>query len=408
MTGADRGGTDRSDADRILRMILEGTAGQTGEAFFRALVRAVAEALDVYGAWVTEFTDDPVRLRALAFWLGDDYLDDFEYDYRGTPCDPVVRERRLVHFPDRMAERFPDDDELAKVGVAAYMGAPLEDVDGTVLGNLAVIHDSPLPEDPTATAVFRIFAARAAAELRRLRAEAEVRDREEELTRLVDSARDAIVGLDRELEVTRANAAAAKVFGASEARLVGSSFSRFLSLRSRLKLRRLMDELDARPAEHRSLWISGGLEAVRANGADFPAEATLSRFDVRDGTRYTLILRDVDARRRAERQLRSLTAETEYLREEIRALENFDEIVGESEPLLQVMREVRRVADTGATVLILGETGTGKELFARAIHEGSEREDKPLVRVNCAAMPANLIESELFGHEKGAFTGATA
>jgi transcriptional regulator with GAF, ATPase, and Fis domain len=102
-----------------------------------------------------------------------------------------------------------------------------------------------------------------------------------------------------------------------------------------------------------------------------------------------------------------LTVEAEYLREEIKELQSFDEIVGQSEPLARVLRDIEEVADTDANVLILGETGTGKELIARAIHRKSHRREKPLIKVNCAAMPGTLIESELFGHEQGAFTGAT-
>ena len=108
----------------------------------------------------------------------------------------------------------------------------------------------------------------------------------------------------------------------------------------------------------------------------------------------------------AERRIQTLTAEAEYLKAEIKALHNFEEILGQSPSLLRVLRAVQQVAETDATVLILGETGTGKELIARAIHAGSRRE-KPFVKINCAALPATLIESELFGHEKGAFTGAT-
>jgi transcriptional regulator with GAF, ATPase, and Fis domain len=108
-----------------------------------------------------------------------------------------------------------------------------------------------------------------------------------------------------------------------------------------------------------------------------------------------------------DRLRRKLEGERTYLVEEIRESHNFEEIVGQSAPLAEVLRRVSQVAPTDATVLIEGETGTGKELIARAIHNLSPRKEQMLVKVNCAALPAALIESELFGHEKGSFTGAT-
>src|SRR5262249_55047734 len=87
---------------------------------------------------------------------------------------------------------------------------------------------------------------------------------------------------------------------------------------------------------------------------------------------------------------------------------NFDELIGRSLAFIAVLEKLRLVAPTDASVLIQGETGTGKELIARAIHFASKRKDKPLIKVNCAALPTALLESELFGHEKGAFTGALA
>ena len=103
-----------------------------------------------------------------------------------------------------------------------------------------------------------------------------------------------------------------------------------------------------------------------------------------------------------------LHKENVYLKDEIKLNHNFEELIGRSASLKQVLHNVEKVASTDATVLLLGETGTGKELIARAIHSLSARSDRPLVKVNCAALPATLIESELFGHEKGAFTGAAA
>jgi PAS domain S-box-containing protein len=103
-----------------------------------------------------------------------------------------------------------------------------------------------------------------------------------------------------------------------------------------------------------------------------------------------------------------LEAENIYLKEEIKLAHNVDEIVGDSDAIKYVLFKIEQVGQTDATVLILGETGTGKELVARAIHNQSLRKDRPLVKVNCAALSASLIESELFGHEKGSFTGASA
>jgi transcriptional regulator with GAF, ATPase, and Fis domain len=93
--------------------------------------------------------------------------------------------------------------------------------------------------------------------------------------------------------------------------------------------------------------------------------------------------------------------------EEIRSSHDFDEILGEAPALTRLLEQVGLVAATDSTVLILGETGTGKELIARAIHDRSLRRERPLIKINCAALPRELVESELFGHEKGAFTGAT-
>ena len=101
-----------------------------------------------------------------------------------------------------------------------------------------------------------------------------------------------------------------------------------------------------------------------------------------------------------------LEAESAYLQEEIRLDHNFESIIGNSAALKYVLYKVEQVTVTDTTVLILGETGTGEELMARAIHKNSPRKTRPLVKVNCAALPPNLIESELFGHERGAFTGA--
>jgi formate hydrogenlyase transcriptional activator len=120
-------------------------------------------------------------------------------------------------------------------------------------------------------------------------------------------------------------------------------------------------------------------------------------------TRWFNTATDIEDRKRAEEELQR---ENIVLREELGKTSMFEEVIGTSQVLQMVLGRAAKVAPTDSTVLIMGETGTGKELIARAIHKRSKRSDRPFISVNCAAVPASLIMSELFGHEKGAFTGA--
>jgi PAS domain S-box-containing protein len=392
------------DEEGALRAVVEGTASETGQEFYRALVQNLATTLDVFGAWVTEFDEPEDRLRALAFWFGSQWVDGFEYRITGTACERAIRERRLIHIRDRgeMEASFAPESFRA-AGVVSYLGAPLLD-GGRVMGHLAVVDVRPLAAEPRIITLFELFANRARAEMRRLRLEAELRDSREELARLIDSAMDAIVVLDADLRIARMNPAAEKMLRCPE-HFRGSHVQALLGAPATANLRAVAEELERRTGGDRHLWIPA-LLAEPSGCAPFPAEATLSRFDARGRPGYTLILRNVDERLEAERSIRQLTCETEYLRE-VAAREEFGEILGDSPALRAALEGVAQVAVTDATVLLLGETGTGKELFAQAIHDRSARREGPLVKVNCAAIPATLIESEFFGHERGAFTGAT-
>ncbi|HWP66254.1 MAG TPA: sigma 54-interacting transcriptional regulator [Candidatus Limnocylindria bacterium] len=277
--------------------MFEGTAQETGRRFFAALAEHLARALGVYAAMVTEYDARTGRARTLGFFAGDQRIDHHEYDVAGTPCGVVLRGAQYVHHPADAQQAFPDDEDLRRLDVVSYMGVPLHDARGAVLGHLAVMDRAPMTDEPRHLALFHLFARRAAAELQRLRDEA-----------------------------ARGGAARA--------------------------------DATAAPAGN-----GNGEQALAALAADFLAA-------------------------------------------EPYAIGNA-EILGRSAALATLLRDVREVAPTDATVLLLGETGTGKELIARAVHEWSARRARPFVRVNCAAIAPSLIESELFGHEQGAFTGAT-
>jgi transcriptional regulator with PAS, ATPase and Fis domain len=424
MTGAPDVPAQRIDEDAALRAVVEGTVSETGREFYRALVRNLAIALHTHGAWVTEYDEGTDSLRALAFWFGGRFVDRFEYPIAGTPCEDAVRSQRVVHVPDRAVQLYPRDQVPFpdKVELVSYLGVALVGSDRRVMGHLAVVDVRPMPPEKRVLALFDVFASRALAEMRRTRLEEELRARQEKLSRLFDGAMDAIVEMDGDLRLTMMNAASEKLFrcGTGEGRdgldreraarapnVAGEGIESLVGAGARSKLRALADELEGRSGEERYVWIPEGLAAEPPRGKPFPAEGTLSRYEVRGRSFFTLILRNVDDRLEAERRIRVLTAEADYLRQEIAAEHGFDEIVGRSAALRRALTGVTQVAATDATVLLLGETGTGKELFARAIHDRSSRRDRPLVKVNCAAIPATLIESEFFGHERGAFTGAT-
>lgn len=279
--------SQRRQAEGTLRSVMEGTAAVTGGDFFASLVRHLATAIPVKIAFVTECANpERTRARTLAFWDGKGLVETFEYDLRQTTCEKVY-EGETCFYASELQKLFPEETALIDLNGQSYIGIPVRDSAGGLIGHLAVIDDQPM-DAPRGMDILKIFAARAGAELERMKAET--------------------------------------------------------------GLRQAMAEI--------------------------------------------------------ERLKNQLHAENIYLQEEIRREHNFDEIVGNSPTLLAVLEQVERVAPTDATVLILGETGTGKELIARAIHDRSARKSHPLVKVNCGAISAGLVESELFGHVKGAFTGA--
>jgi len=406
LTDARSSRLDRLDESDALRRVAEGTASATGEHFFRSLVDNLRSALGTMGAWVATLDDDRTTLSAVSMRLQDDWLDGFSYPLEGTPCETALSERRAVHVPDRIVELYRGGQSFSRYGAVSYLGVPVFDTNGRIIGQVAVLDDKPMPEEPRSMAIFQIFANRAAAELQRLQAEHVATEREAQLRLLVDNAMDAIVDFDDEFKVALMNPAARRVFGYPGAQQLGLDVRDLLSTPSRVRLAGCAKELSA-PSVGQSLWIAGGLDALTRDGSRFQAEATLSHYLREHRHQFTLILRDVEERLMAEQRIVMLTREARYLKEELKSLQSFERIVGSSAVLLRALRALDHVAATNTTLLLLGETGTGKEIFAHAAHASGKRSHRQLIKVNCGAIPHNLIESELFGHEKGAFTGAT-
>lgn len=163
--------------------------------------------------------------------------------------------------------------------------------------------------------------------------------------------------------------------------------------------------------------LKGEVTLKKKDGGIVIAELSASLFEFQGEMISCNIFRDVTAKRAREDRLRELLLENQklhqelegevnYLQEEIKSVTNFKEIITVSPKYQKILKLIQDVAPMNTTVLVLGETGTGKELLARALHSKSKRANKPLIKVNCGALPYNLIESELFGYEKGAFTGA--
>ena len=666
--GANIDITQRKQAEQALQDLVAGT-GVIGEEFFPAYVRHVAAALDVYCATVAEVTDaQHSRLRTLAVWVGKGLEENYEYDVADAPCGQVLREGKLFCCREGVQERFPECRSLGDLNAVSYMGAPLFNSGGQLIGNLCIIDNKPLDDERRAKSILEIFAARAAAEIERKRAEDALRESEERLARAEKSSLVMVTHADLEGRWLKVPPTLCTLLGYSEAELLGSysrdvthpddfeagwrqcqrltqgeirsfdlekryihkeghivwvylncsmvtdskgdpvyflGYIRDITDRKRAEealresqalLKTIMDNCPAMIflkdpqgrylfANHQFERLTGpGVEVVgktdfeifsqqqaaafQANDIEVLETGTPMRFEevalhedgphvsvvckfplfdeakklyalggivtditdrrqaeqalqeseealrdseerlrlaleagrmgvwdwdrrtnIRkwskeyflvmgllpfsvepsyrawakcvhpedlpqakaaveaamtekkeyrhqyrvvwpDGTvrwvvargesiydddgqciRLMGVLVDVTARKLAEEEIHRLKerleAENVYLRAEVSGVHRYGDLVGRSEGTLKVLRQVNQVAETDMTVLILGETGTGKELVARAVHGQSARRERPLVKVNCSALPGELIESELFGHEKGAFTGAT-
>lgn len=378
----------------------------TGHDFFRSLVKHLARGLGVRYSFIAECLPNR-RARSLAFWSGDDAGPDFEYDLHGTPCLNVT-EGRTCHYDCNLQKLFPEDQGFIDLHAESYLGVPVRDSTGRVIGHLVIFDTKPMPADPLVVSIMEIFAARAGVELERARAfenlhrqnaEIEARYRD-----LFEEAPIAYVNEGLDSKFIRANRAAMRILGITPDQVEGTYGKNFIpdTPDAQRRLREAFDSIG------RGIDTSGVVLELRRRDNGKPIWIQWWSKPDPSGTYTRTMFVDITERVLMEQEKARLEAQNTYLREEIRSEHNFGEIVGNSPALRAVLQQVEQVAPTDSTVLINGETGTGKELIARAIHERSRRKTRPLVKVNCGAISAGLVESELFGHVKGAFTGALA
>ena len=239
----------------------------------------------------------------------------------------------------------------------------------------------------------------------RKKAQEAVRSSEAQFRALFEFSPDAIIASDSEGRIAEVNARVESMFGYKRGELAGQSIDILVPERFRHSHPARRKEYGA-AARVRPMGAGLELYGRRKDGREFPADIMLGPVETAEGRVVLSVIRDLTEKREAEEALRRSELQKRYLEEELNTEARFEEIIGESVGLKRVLKLVETVSATDVTVMILGETGTGKEVIARAIHQLSPRNERVMVKLNCAAIPAGLLESELFGHERGAFTGA--
>ena len=296
-------------------------------------------------------------------------------------------------------------DLMVQTGMRASWSSPIMSHDGRVLGTFGMLYREVRKPRPAEIQLIDYASRIAGIAIEQKRAEEKLRQDERELRQLIDFLPQHVLVLDSEGFLLHANNMLLDYYGHTLEEMQGPGTD------ERHKRDLHPDDLERARSERRSGLASGVPFEIekRMRGKDGLYRWFLFRYNplldqLGRVARWFATATDIEDRKQTEQSVRN---ENLALREQIDRDSMFEDIVGSSEALRKVLRQVGKVAHSDSTVLILGETGTGKELIARAIHKRSNRGERAFIAVNCAAIPASLIASELFGHEKGAFTGAT-
>ena len=403
----------RKREEEILKTISENTSRVTGSDYFRELAKCITTTLNVrYSMVVLCSENDKTKLRMLSYVERQEVLDNIDYDTQGTPCE-IVMEGKEFFCADKLQETFPKEQ-----GIQSWVAVPIySPTTGKVIGNIAAFDTVPMVNDQNQVVILRIFAARTGAEIERIRAEEKVvetlkllnsdlqsklQESEKRFRDLFEEAPIAYVHEGLDSKFIKANRAALRILGVRPED-VPNTYGKLMAPDTPDAQRRLKEAFES---IGRGTDTSGVVLELRRQDNGKPVWIQWwSNPDLGGQSTRTMFI-DITDKVLMEQEQARLKAENKYLQEEIKLNYNFEEIVSKSSNFQKVLQQIEKVASTDATVLILGESGTGKELLARAVHNISNRSKRPLVKVNCATLPSNLIESELFGHEKGAFTGA--
>jgi PAS domain S-box-containing protein len=397
----------------LLRTVSEATSGFVGEDFLIELARHITMTLHMRYALITECAnDEKTRLRTLCYVDGKKVLDNIEYDIEGIPCEIIMQGKEFFMGAGVQA-KFPKEK-----GIEAAVGVPIySSKTGEIIGHILALDPDAVTTEKNQAAILKIFAARAGAEIERMKAEKKLKETlmdanvqlqmklkesEQRYRDLFDEAPIAYVNEGLDSRFITANQAALKILGMQEHEVPGT-FGISLVPGTPEAQKRVKDAFES---INRGENTSGVVLELRRKDNGQPLFIQWWSKPDRSGQFTRTMFIDITRQVLMEQEQTRLKAQNQYLQDEIKLNYNFEEIISKSANFQKVLQQIEQVASTDATVLILGESGTGKELIARAVHHISNRNKRPLVKVNCATLPANLIESELFGHEKGAFTGA--